>query len=149
MSHLYCFTKNCYFRLFYVMVTLELEQIFEIILSLFSTVNESIQKLTNSPSAVTRKQRNQKDWGSMAVKDNIYIYIYIYIYRSVFEYLSQGKININMVMNKQDLRFSWYCFGGYRSEVWHVSNHLRHSIISQKIILRSKMDFKLTAAHNL
>jgi len=40
MSHLFCFTKKCYFRLFYVMVTLELEQIFEIILSLFSSQSE-------------------------------------------------------------------------------------------------------------
>jgi hypothetical protein len=29
MSQLFCFTRNCYFRLFCVMMTLELKQIFE------------------------------------------------------------------------------------------------------------------------
>jgi hypothetical protein len=44
------------------MATLELEQICEITLSLYSTVSHGIQQLTNSPSAVTRRQRNHKDF---------------------------------------------------------------------------------------
>ena len=116
MSHLFYFTKNYYFILFYVMVTLELEQIFEIILSLFSTVNQSIQKLTNSPSAVTRKQRNHKDFEAVWLLKTIYTGVFLSIW-------VRGRLTLilqmvfNEVMNKQDLRFSWHCFGGYRSEV--------------------------------
>jgi len=98
------------------MPTLELKQIFEIILSLFSTVNQSIQKLTNSPSAITRKQRNHKDFEAVWLLRTIYTGVFLSIW-------VRGRLTLilqlvfNEVMNKQDLSFSWHCFGGYRSEV--------------------------------
>jgi len=116
MSHLFCFTKNYYFRLFYVIATLELEQILEIILSVFSTVHQSIQKLTNSPSAVTRKQRNHKDFEAVWLLRTIYTVVFLSIWvRGRLTFILQ--MVFNEVMNKQDSRFSWHCFGGYRSEI--------------------------------
>jgi len=98
------------------MVTLELKQIFEIILFLFSTINQSIQKLTNSPSAITRKQRNHEDFETVWLLMTIYTGVFLSIW-------VRGRLTLilrmvfNEVMNKQNLRFSWHCFGGYRSEV--------------------------------
>lgn len=111
MSHLFCSTRNCYFRLFYVLATLELKQICEIILSLFGTFNQSIQKLTNSPSAITRKQRNHKDFEAVWLLRTIYTGVFLSIW-------VRGRLILilqmvfNEVMNKQDVRFSWHCFGG-------------------------------------
>jgi hypothetical protein len=98
------------------MVTLELKQIFEIILFLFSTIKQSIQKLTNSPSAITRKQRNHEDFEAVWLLRTIYTGMFLSIW-------VRGRLTLilwmvfNEVMNKQNLRFSWHCFGGYRSEV--------------------------------